>query len=115
MSRALHLLRELKQCHDAMLERIDVFDWQSVGTIWQTAENCFSDLQRFSLAELLAGDDRSEARQLVETLLGQQKLISDQAGAWIDQVQPLLASFERQPRQRTEDGRQRGNQYLQVG
>jgi hypothetical protein len=97
MTQALFLLKELKQCHDEMVERIDVFDWQSVGTLWQTAEARFSDLEKLSLVELLVGDERAEARQLIETLLDRQKFISERAGAWMEQVQPLLASFERHP------------------
>ncbi|MDR1276762.1 MAG: hypothetical protein LBL72_10350 [Candidatus Accumulibacter sp.] len=97
MSQALFLLRELKQCHDEMVERIDVFDWQGVGTIWQMAEARFSDLKRLSLVDLLVGDERAEAHELIETLLDRQKFISDQASTWMDQVRPLLSSFERHP------------------
>ena len=96
MSSALSLLRELKHIHDEMAQRTARSDWQGAGTLWETAEARFAALKEISLTGL-SGSERAEARQLIEALLSQQKTLSAQAQAWMDQARPLLESFDRHP------------------
>jgi hypothetical protein len=74
----------------------DTLDWEGLEKTWQAAEPCFLALAKTSLTSLSLGE-RSEARQLIENLLNLQKHISGQTLPWMDQVRPLLDSFERYP------------------
>ena len=96
MSAPVLLLRELNECHENMARMADVLDWDSIGLLWQGAETSFAALMKIPLAEL-TGNERIEARQLIENLLKLQKLVSEQAKPWMDQVRPLLESFDRYP------------------
>ncbi|MDR2506777.1 MAG: hypothetical protein LBD67_02105 [Candidatus Accumulibacter sp.] len=96
MSNALSLLRELKHIHDEMAQRTARSGWQDAGALWETAEARFAALKEIPLAGL-SGSERIEARQLIETLLNQQKTLSAQARTWMDQARPLLESFDRHP------------------
>ena len=96
MAAPLVLLREINTCHENMLLMAKALDWDGVSKEWQGTESNFFTLMKTSLTEL-RGNDRAEARQLIENLLKLQKLISAQAKPWMDQVRPLLDSFDRYP------------------
>lgn len=96
MTAALTLLRELNNDHQNMAQMAIILDWDGVSSVWETAETRLSLLRKMSLTEL-QGNDRLEARQLIENVLKLQDLISEQAKPWMDQVRPLLESFDRFP------------------
>jgi hypothetical protein len=74
----------------------DALDWDGLEKTWQAAEASFSALLKTPLSDLPLSE-RNEARQLLENLLSLQKHISGKTLPWMDQVKPLLESFERYP------------------
>jgi hypothetical protein len=96
MTSALILLRQLNAHHETMSRMSDTLDWDGLEKTWQAAESSFSALLKTPLSDL-PPSERTEARQLLENLLSLQKHISGQTLPWMDQVRPLLDSFERYP------------------
>jgi hypothetical protein len=96
MTVALALLRELHSDHENMAQMASVLDWDGIGKAWEGVEVKLASLKKIPLIEL-KGNERQEARDLIEKVLRLQKLISDQAKPWMDQVRPLLESFDRFP------------------
>jgi len=93
---ALDCLRQLATQHENMARMADLLDWDGLTREWQDASNRFATLQKISLTGLSA-NERTQARELIEKLLTLQERISGQARPWMDQVRPLLDSFERHP------------------
>ncbi|MEI7431780.1 MAG: flagellar protein FliT [Betaproteobacteria bacterium] len=90
------LLQKLNDSHQNMLRMADALDWDGLEKSWQDAEVAFAALMKIPLNQL-TGNERSEVRKLIENLLELQKLISGQVKPWLEQVRPLLESFERYP------------------
>jgi len=96
MSASLLLLRELHASHENMSRMARELDWDSLEREWQDSESNLAALMKISLTDF-TGNERSEAQQLALNLLKLQKLISGQVKPWLDQVRPLLESFEHYP------------------
>jgi hypothetical protein len=96
MTSALIHLRQLNAYHETMSRMSDALDWDGLEKTWHAAESSFSALVKTPVASLSVSE-RTEARQLIEKLLSLQKHISGKTIPWMDQVRPLLDSFERYP------------------
>jgi hypothetical protein len=96
MTSALIHLRQLNAYHETMSRMSDALDWDGLEKTWHAAEASFSALLKTPLSGLPLSE-RTEARQLLENLLSLQKHISGKTLPWMDQVKPLLESFERYP------------------
>jgi hypothetical protein len=97
MPTSLTLLRELATRHETMVSLANALDWDALDREWHAAESHFAVLmKRPPLAEL-TGSDYAEAQQLIGRLLAQQKLITEKVRPWMEQVRPMLDSFDRYP------------------
>jgi hypothetical protein len=79
-----------------MAQMANALDWDGVGSAWEGAEVRLALLRKIPLTEL-KGNERLEARHLIGNVLRLQNLISEQAKPWMDEVRPLLESFDRFP------------------
>ena len=78
-----------------LLTRTILFANEVQITPFKTPLSEASDIQ--SGLQKLKLDQSSEAQQLAANLLKLQKFISEQVRPWMEQVRPLLESFERYP------------------
>lgn len=97
MSISLTLLRELDKRHATMVRLAETLDWDSLDKEWQAAENDFAALMKQPPLSAIPSSERPEIQQLVDNLLAQQKLISERVHPWMEQVRPMLDSFDRYP------------------
>ncbi len=97
MSTSLVLLRELDKRHATMLRLAEALDWDNLDKEWQAAEIDFSALMKQPPLSAIASSERAEIQQLVDKVLAQQKLISERVLPWMEQVRPMLDSFDRYP------------------
>ncbi len=97
MSATLTLLRDLDKLYRAMVKSAEALDWDELERSWTSAESNFARLKQSPLATSLEFSERREARELIESLLARQQQINDRVRPWMDQVRPLLDSFDRFP------------------
>lgn len=93
----LALLRELDAQHGIMVGMANALDWDGLNQTWQATEINIATLTKLKLLSALAPNEIPEARKLLGNLLAQQKFISERVKPWMEQVRPLLDSFNRFP------------------
>ena len=97
MPTPLTLLRDLDKRHKAMVDLANDLDWDGLDREWHAAEIHFAALMKKPPLAELTGSDYVEAQKLIGSLLAQQKLITDKVRPWMEQVRPMLDSFDRYP------------------
>lgn len=96
MSNVLALLDDIGRCHERIADLANRLDWDGVSNEWQATRLKLRELENHPLDQL-SGHERSEAAQQIEKLLELEQRISDQIIPWLDQVRPLLESFNEHP------------------
>jgi len=99
MNKAIELLQELCVLHEHMVQSADKLEWDKIGQPWFLAEKKLDELRKISLVDLSTNDQHEVAR-LIETLLTLQSKISERAVPWMEQVRPMLDSFDKHPLKR---------------
>ena len=99
MNKAIELLQELCVLHEHMFQLAEKLEWSKISQPWFLAETKLDELRKISLVDL-SESDRHQATELIETLLTLQNKISERAVPWMEQVRPLLDSFDKHPLKR---------------
>ncbi|MEI7611296.1 MAG: flagellar protein FliT [Betaproteobacteria bacterium] len=97
MPTSLSLLRDLHKRHETMVNLANELDWDGLDREWHAAERHFATLMSMPPLAELTGSDYVEAQKLIARLLAQQKLITEKVRPWMEQVRPMLDSFDRYP------------------
>ena len=92
----LTLLSDIGKTHERIVELANQLDWDGVNDEWKIALQKLLVLRTFPLDQL-SGQEREEAIQHIRKLLELEERISGKITPWLEQVRPLLESFDKYP------------------
>ena len=92
----LTLLSDIDKSHAKIVGLATQLDWDAVNDEWMISLQKLLELEKFPIDQLPA-QERAKAIQDIKKLLEQEEQISGMISPWLEQVRPLLESFDKHP------------------